>query len=167
VEGVSVRRVGSRRSEVGSYLLPVLGALLLTATGCGPEDRTIEGSLSEVVELRYRKVDVLMNPTELSLRFLEPQGAGENVVLRVSVDLTGTQLDAIETFDLAERGKVSRSVLDDPLTSFPAIRLGQLTFRRSLVSGDTVPGEFNVTFVNGTELSSGRTAFATFEALVQ
>ena len=99
---------------------------------------------------------------------------GEDVVLRLSVDLAGTSIDAHETFDLAsldldgnQRGTISRSVLDDPLTSFPQLQRGELTFRRSVISGETIPGEFRVTFVNGTELASGRTAFGTFEATVQ
>ncbi len=166
--------VGSWQLAVGSQLLTAFCVVLL-AGGCGPSDeRMIEGSLSEVVNLRYSKVDIVKNEDELSVRFLQPQGPGEDVVLRLSVDLAGTSIDANETFDLAsldldgnQRGTISRSVLDDPLTSFPQLRQGELTFRRSVISGETIPGEFRVTFVNGTELASGRTAFATFEATVQ
>ncbi|MGA9522061.1 MAG: hypothetical protein WBV82_11380 [Myxococcaceae bacterium] len=165
--------VGSWQLAVGSRLLPAL-MLLLIFSGCGPEDRVVEGSLSEVIDLRYGKVDIVKNENDLSIRFLQPRGEGEDVVLRVSVDLTETSIDANQTFDLAsltpggsQRGTISRSVLDDPLTSFPQLQRGELTFRRDVTSGETVPGEFRVTFVNGTELASGRTAFATFEATVQ
>jgi hypothetical protein len=158
-----------RRACVGSLL--VGGALL---SGCGTRDHVLEGSLTEVLDLDYQKVDVVRNPDDLAVRFLMPQGAGDNVVLRLSVDLAGTTIDANKPFDLAstglqgnQRGSISRSVLDDPLTSFPLLVRGELTFDHAPLAGEKVSGDFRATFENGTELASGRTVFGTFEATVQ
>jgi hypothetical protein len=157
-----------RRACAGALLLG--GALLC---GCGG-DHVLEGSLTEVLDLKYQKVDVVRNPDDLAVRFLMPQGAGDNVVLRLSVDLAGTTLDANKPFDLAstglqgnQRGSISRDVLDDPLTSFPQLVRGELTFDHAPLAGEAVSGDFRATFENGTELASGRTVFGTFEATVQ
>lgn len=157
---------------VGIAALLFLG--LAGLPGCGSGNHQLEGSLSEVLDLTYQSVDVVKNPDDLSVRFLMPQGAGDNVVLRLSVDLAGTSIDARETFDLTSlglqgnpRGTVSRSVLDDPLTTFPRMKRGELTFNHRVIPGEAVSGEFRITFENGTELASGRTVFGTFEATVQ
>ena len=145
----------------------------LTLSACGPE-HALEGSLTEVVDLTFTKVDVQRSEDELAVRFLRPQGIGDDVVLRVSAGLLGTAVDANNPIDLAEsdpvgnqRGRVTRNVLDDPLTDFPELERGELVFHKSVISGKTIPGEFHLTFARGTKLANGRTVFGTFEAKVQ
>jgi hypothetical protein len=152
----------------------LLGVGIAFLAGCGSGEHELEGSLTQLVDLKYRKVDVVKNPEDLAIRFLAPQGAGDNVVLRLSVDLAETSIDAGETFNLAsttpdgvQRGVISRSVLDDPLTTFPPLQRGQLTFSGPLNPGGSVSGDFRVTFENGVHVASGRTVFGTFEATVQ
>ncbi len=146
---------------------------LVTASGCG-RDPALDGSLTELVDLSYRKVEVVKTVDELALRFVMPQGAGEDVVLRVSASLVGTRVDAREPLDLTEedalgqvRGKVARSVQGDALTQFPPLQRGQLTFEKELQEGALVEGELNLTFENGTHAASGRTVFGRFEARVR
>ena len=154
--------------------LVLAAALLLTATACGGDESALEGSLSELVDLRYRKVSVVQTQDELSVRFLWPEGASEDVVLRVTASLVGVvpnprqPLDLAEQNDLGEvRGRVGRAVRNDPVTEFPPPRRGALTFQSHLQKGSTVEGELHLTFENGTELASGRTVFGTFEANIE
>lgn len=149
-------------------------ALVLSCCACGRAEPLLEGSLSEVVGLKYRTADVTQSQDELALRFVMPQGISENVVLRLTVSTLGTTIEANAPWNLAEedplgrqRGSVSRNVIEDPLERFPEIERGELVFERPLQFGARVPGSFHVTFVQGTELASGRTVFGTFEAKVQ
>lgn len=161
-------------SRPGRGVLLAAASLVTLLTACGPEQHQLEGSLTEVVDLRWRSADVQLGENELSLRFLQPQGMGQNVVLRVTASLLGIAVDANEPINLAEpdlaghkRGRITRSVVDDPLTEFPEVERGELTFHRSIVSGATVPGEVHITFAQGTKLANGRTVFGSFEARVE
>ncbi|MFZ5468627.1 MAG: hypothetical protein ACOZIN_04240 [Myxococcota bacterium] len=134
----------------------------------------LEGSLTVMMDLGYDEAQVDLTTNEVAVRFVRDQGAGQDTVLKVAADLLGAVVEAGASLDLAEispsgaqRGSVSRDVLDDPRRDFPPLVRGRLLFNRSPISGERVPGEFNVTFENGTEVASGRTAFGTFEATVQ
>lgn len=155
-------------------------ALLLTAAasalaaGCGRPDKALEGSLTEVVDLTYRTADLTRGESDLAVRFVAPQGAGENVVLRLTVSTLGTLVNANEPIDLAEpdangqvRGTVTRNVLEDPLQTLPAIARGELVFDRPLEGAGRVKGELHITFAQGTTVASGRTVFGPFEAKVE
>lgn len=147
---------------------------MLVLCSCGPEEHRLEGSLTEVMDLTWRKADVQQSQNELALRFVYPQGAGEDVVLRVTASLLGTSVDAREPVDLAEpdalgnqRGRVTRAVTDDPMQDFPAIARGELTFQKPVTPGTTVAGDIHITFVAGTSAANGRTVFGDFEARVE
>lgn len=160
--------------QVSSRRLQALGLLgLLTACGQGPH---LEGSVTALLDLRYETAEALADESEVSVRFLTAQGAGENTILKVAARLDGLQLTPGVKIDLAEvlgsspdapqRGTVSRSVLDEPQRPFPRLLRGGLTLDKALTPGAKVPGEFHVTFVNGTDVYSGRTLFGRFEATV-
>jgi hypothetical protein len=154
-------------------LLAGLLAGLLTA--CEEEPR-IEGSVSPLLDLRYQRAEAQATPDEVSVRFITAQGAGENTILKVTAKLEnltfvpGTPIDLTETLgpppSEVQRGEVSRSVLDEPVRGFPRIARGGLTFQQALQPGATVDGDFHVTFVQGTDVYSGRTLFGRFEATV-
>lgn len=155
-------------------ILPALSLLgLMTACGQGPH---LEGSVTALLDLRYDTAEAQVNEEEASVRFLTAQGAGENTILKVAArldDLTltpGTKIDLAEvlgdTPDSPQRGAVSRSVLDEPQREFPRLLRGGLTFDQALNPQSKVTGEFHVTFVNGTDVYSGRTIFGRFEATV-
>jgi hypothetical protein len=144
-------------------------------TGCG-QGPYLEGSVTPLLDLKYESAQALADEDEASVRFLTVQGTGENTVLKVAARLDNLQLTPGVEIDLAElmgkaedspqRGAVSRSVLDEPIRDFPRILRGGLTFEKALTPSAKVPGEFHVTFVNGTHVYSGRTIFGRFEATV-
>lgn len=159
--------------------LVALAALLGGLSGCGEGPR-LEGSVTPLLDLRYERSEALADEVEASVRFITAQGSGENTVLKVTARLEDLQLTPDQPINLAEllgdeddpeeerpqRGTVSRSVLDEPARDFPRITRGTLTFEKAITPGATVPGNFHVTFVNGTDVYSGRTVFGRFEATV-
>ncbi|SEU37988.1 hypothetical protein [Stigmatella erecta] len=162
-----------RPSRAIPGLLAGLLAGLLGACGEGPR---IEGSVSPLLDLRYERAEAQGTPDEVSVRFITPQGAGENTILKVTAKLEnlpfapGTPIDLTEPLGAppseVQRGEVSRSVLDEPVRGFPRIARGTLTFQKDLQPGTKVSGDFHVTFVQGTDVYSGRTLFGRFEATV-
>jgi hypothetical protein len=155
----------------------ILPALVLTGLLCGcGEGPHLEGSVAPLLDLHYEKVEATADTAEASVRFLTEQGAGENVILKVTARLDNLELTPSTEIDLAQllgkepdsaqRGSVGRTVLDEPARDFPRILRGGLTFDKIPASGATVPGSFHVTFVNGTDVYSGRTVFGRFEATV-
>jgi hypothetical protein len=150
-------------------------ALLLTAlTACAPT-RTLEGSVTPLLDLSYERAEAQASKTDVSVRFLSPQGEGEDTILKVSARLEGVSLEPGVPLSLGQRvggpegplrGTVSRSVLEEPVRAFPEIIRGELVFDGYLDTGKTVTGRLNVTFANGTDVYSGRTIFGRFEATV-
>ncbi|MDY7226542.1 hypothetical protein [Hyalangium rubrum] len=146
---------------------------LLTACGQGPH---LEGSVTSLLDLRYEGAQAVGTQDELSVRFFTRKGASEDTILKVSASLEDLEYAPGQSVDLAQlldeepdsaqRGTVSRSVLDEPVRDFPRLTRGTLTFDEALQPGATVSGEFRVTFVNGTDVYSGRTIFGRFEATV-
>lgn len=158
--------------QVSPHILPAL-LLLGLLTGCG-EGLRLEGSVTSLLDLHYERAEALATEDEASVSFLNHQGAGENTILKVSAVLDGLVLTPGVPVDLAEllgeeedapqRGSVSRNV--KPTREFPRILRGTLTFDKALSPTAKVPGNFHVTFVNGTDVYSGRTIFGRFEAIV-
>jgi hypothetical protein len=161
----------------GKLYALVLTSMLAGLSACG-EGPHLEGSVTPLLDLSYQRSEALADEEEASVRFITDQGSGENTVLKVTARLDNLQLTPNQPIDLTEllgrnptpespqRGTVSRSVLDEPSRSFPRIARGTLTFEKALTPGATVPGNFHVTFVTGTDVYSGRTVFGRFEATV-
>jgi hypothetical protein len=126
-------------------------------------------------------VDVRSTDEEIAVRFIKKnskneEAGGEDTILKVTARLDDIEFTPGEPLDLAEllgeeldspqRGTVSRSVYKEPIRDFPRIARGTLTLDKPLTPKTTVPGNFHVTFVTGTDVYSGRTVFGTFEATV-
>jgi hypothetical protein len=148
--------------------------LLLLLTSCGPPSYLVEGSLSEVLDLKYRWIKLAASDTEVAVRFVRPRGEGLDTVLQVTSVLTGITLDGPVELPLADRlengsqrGVLSRNVLDDPRQDFPELERGRLILYAAPPPDGMVLGEFSATFQMGTHYASGRTAFATFNAEVR
>ena len=156
--------------------MPVRPTLLLLAfasNACGGLSQ-LEGSLGAIVDLTYSGAKAARTSEQVALQFVRSKGAGEDLVLQVTASLAGIQLTPNATLDLAElisadvqRGSVSRNVLNDPRTTFPRLQRGRLRFRGALTQGQTVNGDFSITFMDGTDPASGRTVFGDFTAVVQ
>jgi hypothetical protein len=169
-------------------------ASLVVAGGCALDPKKqskfhLEGSLSQVMDLGYDEARILIAPDDVSLLFvrikpLEAEGAqdagaeaigtSEDYPLKLAYRLLNDGLPSGGRVDLAvvdadgvQRGVASRNVQSDPRTTLPALVRGTLSFNRPLDPGTTVSGDFHVTFENGTEAASGRTAFSTYLAKVQ
>ncbi len=154
-----------------------LCAALAALGACEREGGELEGSVSEVVDLRYQRAEAQWAPGELSINFVSPQGTGINTILKVSAqvgDMIPEGYTGPLVIDLAEvleggaqRGAIGRSVLDEPVRTFPQLARGTLTVDSTAVDpGSRITGDFHVTFVNGTNVYSGRTIFGSFEATV-
>jgi hypothetical protein len=176
--------------QVSPRILPalLLGGLM---TGCG-QGPHLEGSVAPLLDLRYDIARAASNANEVSITFIdqleplpseepppEDSTPPENTVLKVAARLDdlqptpGVEIDLAELLgegeDAPQRGAISRSVLDEPVREFPRILRGGLTVDKA-IEGFTpcakVNGDFHVTFVNGTDVYSGRTIFGRFEATV-
>jgi hypothetical protein len=153
----------------------LLGLLLAAPlTSCAPH-LSLEGSVTPLLDLGYERAEAQATKTEVSVRFLRAQGAGEDTILKVAAKLEGVAPEPHAAIALGQRvggaegplrGAVSRSVLEEPVRAFPDIARGELVFDGYLDSGKTVTGELHVTFANGTDVYSGRTLFGRFEATV-
>ncbi len=147
--------------------------LTLLLSACAP--RTLEGSVTEYLDLTYDRAEAQASNNEVTVSFLRPRGEGEDIQLKVAARLEGISLEPRAAIDLAQRmggttgpqrGAVSRGVLEEPVRQFPEIARGELIFDGYLDSGKTVTGEVHLTFVNGIDVYSGRTIFGRFEATV-
>jgi hypothetical protein len=173
VEGV---QVGIRACRLS--LAVALSTALAGLCACGSEGGELEGSVSTLVDLRYQRAEARWSPGELSINFVTSQGSGVNTILQVSArvgDMIPEGYTGPLVIDLAEaleggaqRGAIGRSVLDEPVRAFPPLARGKLTVDGTPVEpGSRISGDFHVTFVNGTNVYSGRTIFGSFEATVQ
>lgn len=173
--------------QVKPALALSLGAALALSACEGDADRAkyfLEGSLGQVMDLGYDQMRILIAPEDVSLLFVRVRklsaipsadgGLGENTEagtsedypLRVSYRYVDIGLPAGGRVDLTERdpdgnqrGVISRNVQGDARTAFPEIHIGTISFSRPIELGETIEGDFHVTFVNGVEAASGRTAF--------
>lgn len=148
--------------------------LASTLAACAPT-KALEGSVTPLLDLSYERAEAQASKTDVSVRFIRPQGEGEDTILKVSARLEGISLEPRVAIALGQRvggpegpprGTVSRSVLDEPARAFPDIVRGELVFDGDLDTGKKVTGELHVTFTNGTDVYSGRTIFGRFEATV-
>jgi hypothetical protein len=145
---------------------PILALILFTA--CGPE--TLGGSLTSVMDLSYDKAELRWTTEEVAVAFVRKSG---DVALQVTAALTGEPLTTAQ-LNLAEkltpttqRGKLSRSVRNDSMTTFPLLERGVMQLSTVPVPGQSVSGSFSVTFVQGATEPFGRTVNGRFDALVQ
>ena len=156
-----------KRAAVG------LGLLALVLLACGP--RSVQGSLSVLMDMRYEAVEVVMGSSDVTVRYTRPStdtGQGEDLVLAVSArglrlpfaSDAGTPIviDLAEDIGGVQRGALARNVLNDPRQTFPALQRGNLTFDAIPVVDRQVSGDFAVTFVLGEEFGDGRTLYDNF-----
>lgn len=180
-----------------AVLAVALAATVLAACESDPAKKPpkfrLEGSLGQVMDLGYDEARITLAPEDLSLTFVrvrplgggttedggvptmeEMTGTSEDYPLKLAYRLLGEELDGgrLELGELdangAQRGVLSRNVQNDPRDTFPRLARGTLFFKRPLTPDTVVEGDFHVTFENGIEAASGRTAFSTsFQARVQ
>lgn len=141
--------------------------------GCG-QGATLDGSLTQEVDLAYERATLEVLPGSLSLRFLKARGDQWDTPLKVAVHLSdqpevraGTVLDLAEVLEGGiQRGSVTRNVYQDEHTTFPGIARGEFSLSKSPEKSKTAEGRFSVTFEQGSEFASGRAVFGSFAAEV-
>lgn len=153
-----------------------MGAALVAAAAlCGCGQQSLEGSLTAVLNLDYDLVYLERSDVDFAIRFAKKQGTGENTPLKVTVALLEGELDPPKLeWDLAERmpngaqrGIISRNVLDEAPVTFPDILRGKLKLSSAPTErGQSTAAELNFTFVNGIQPANGRTVFGNFTAKV-
>lgn len=194
MEIVQVKLVGPKLAAfVSLALVAGLSSACETDPRKAPPKFRIEGSLGQVMDTGYDEARVLLSAADVTLLFVrirplgsapppadggmvDPMmmaGVSEDYPLRVSYrllnDPVGGRVD-LAALDMngAQRGVAARNVANDPRNTLPQILRGTMYFDRPLDPGVNVSGDFHITFQNGIEAASGRTAFSTgFSARVQ
>jgi hypothetical protein len=173
-------------------VIPIAAAVVGVALACGPT--TVQGSLSEILDLTYHDIKLGFAGDEIALRYTRPRGTGEDTVLEVSEKLDGLLVRTGDYVNLAEplpafaladagvpdggllpdgglfdeqRGLVTRDVFNDPRKTFPLISDGFMVLYDVPRDGGTVKGSFSVTFQRCVDFGCGRTVFGDFKAKVQ
>lgn len=161
---------------------PAKRLLALVLCGCGCGTPYLEGSLGQLFALQYDEARLQLAPQDLAVLFVKRRGAGvgadggvetaanEDYPFKVTMALWDGGIAPNVAIDLTEesaagvqRGVFSRSVLNDPRTTFPRATRAELTFDRIPEVGQSVKGNFHVTFEDGVEAASGRTVFGPFD----
>jgi len=155
-----------------------------------PPKYRLEGSLTQLMSLGYDEARIEGTSQDIALTFVRAipldttlpdggqagmGGVSEDYPLKITYryeDNDGgvpaaSTVDLAEVYQGAQRGVLSRNVLQDPRKSFPDMLRGELYFDRFPAQGEKVRGNFHVTFENGIEEASGRTVFGDFQATVQ
>ena len=143
--------------------------VVLALAGCGGGG--LDGSLAEVMNLSYDSVELRQTPDEVAVAFVRTNG---DTALQVTAQLKDLALTAGTPINLAEkltattqRGVLSRNVMGDSTTRFPALERGTLTLKSLPATvGEVVSGDFNATLVQGATEPYGRTVSGKFEAKV-
>lgn len=148
----------------------MLALALLVASSCGGSG--LDGSLSEAFDLSYSSVVIRRSPTALQVSYL--RSSGNEVVIRLTVDLEGIDLRKTSTIDLAAeyapghgRAAVSRAVEGEPVRQLPSVATGTLNLNSVPDPGSACSGDFSLAFGKGGDLGAGRTLEGKFSAVVQ
>jgi hypothetical protein len=141
-------------------------AVLLAAAGCGGGN-SLDGSLSEAIDLSFSTVEVKRSPTALQVTYL--QSEGREVVARITVATAGLDLRDDLSLDGEyapghPRATVTRAVDGEPLLNLPRIQHGTMSLDDEPVVGEPLRGEFSLSFAEGGDLGAGRTLSGSFEA---
>jgi hypothetical protein len=140
---------------------------LVLASSCA-QANALEGSLGEIVDLRFTSVEVARGPGALAVRYLEPVGEVQEVVLSLVVTLADEELVAGRPLDIGPaadgtaRATLSRVRANDPIRDFAPVRRGTLWLEAVPELGKPTSGEWRVTLGEG-GVGEGRTVTGLFE----
>jgi hypothetical protein len=156
-----------------SSLRPAVGLLALALAACA-RGNALEGSLSEVVSLKFHDVEVARTDTDLSISYFTWVGdatlGARDTVFKLDVYLSSVIPDA--PFDLSpdldgnRRAEATRAVAEDPIRRYAPLHNGAITFDREVQVGYPTSGTFHVFFAEGGDAGKGRTAYGNFDVPV-
>lgn len=158
----------------GRPLTALVAAALavLAAPACEPPPNTLEGSLTEIIDLGFTDVEVSITDWQVIVGFWRPHAPeGRDVVFKLVANqrpdevVPGQVIDLGPREDGTARATCTRSVGADPIRTYAAIRSGTLMLNAIPTLDQNVGGEFRVTFDEGGDAGKGRTAFGHFNVL--
>lgn len=139
--------------------------------GCRKGDDTLEGSLGEVIDLSFDDVEVSITEWNVIIGYHRPHGEGRDIVFKLVANkrpdevVRGEEIDLAPLPDGTAVASCTRSVADDPIRTFAAIKTGMLKLDRVPEIDGVVGGSFRVTLAEGGDAGKGRTAFGSFRVL--
>lgn len=154
-----IRSAASLSASLPVLLVP----LVLSLTGCPPPPNLLDGSIKSSHDLTFDRVELryLSDQAVYQLSYfqsLSEEGgadAGADTVVKVTFNepAGGVVVDTpIDITDPAIEGRVERiTAADDPFPS--ELDTATVTFHSAATIGETVSGEFAVTFGNGRTLN--------------
>lgn len=151
--------------------------------GCSQPPNSLTGSLDEIASLQFDSTVVRASPDVLVVEYDRfPQGGagdagaggGTDIPFKMSVKITGLQLNKDLTIDLTSatadglaRTSCVRSVSNDPRRDLPPIKRGELVLDSDVNIGKVATGHFHILFGEGGQIGEGRTVDGTFSAPAQ
>ncbi len=166
-----VRTPGQRRPLRRHLALgPLLFAVLLLTRCSGTNSLT--GSVSDVFPLDFNSVAVWRNSDAFQVTYYFTEFGNEDIVLQLSVDLTGLAFQGGATVDLASltpsgapRAVVTHLSHGEAVTVLPPIEQGSLSLSGGgLIPGQETSGSFSLSFVTNGQAGAGRTVLGSFDA---
>lgn len=156
-----MQKVNASGRRIGRF-----GALLMAlALGACGRSNTLEGSLTEIIDLSFTEAEVQRGADAVVIAYTRPKGEGKDTVFRLVVKVRDIEPGAELTLVEGENGipaTASRAVADDPVRNFPPIRRGMVLFDSDPLVGGGTSGEFRATFGDGGDAGKGTTVFGTF-----
>jgi hypothetical protein len=154
------------RARGGRLALPV--CLLAMALSCRGPDSTLEGSLTEVLDVAYTGIEISVTDWAIIVSYVRPHLTARDTVLRLVVYVAPVDVVPNQIIDLSPRedgtarATLTRAVGGDPIRTLAAIKSGQLILSAIPEVDKPVSGEWRVTLDEGGDAGKGRTAFGTF-----
>lgn len=146
----------------------VAAVLLGLAAGCG-SGNTLEGSLTEILAMDFKEVEVALTESEVVLSYFKPKDKGRDIVFKLVVNIAPADVVANQEYKLEPLpdgtafAVCTRAVADDPIHNLAAIRYGVFRLDAAPVVDRPVSGSFRVTFGEGGDAGKGRTAYGDFK----
>ena len=141
--------------------------------GCGGDDNTLKGSMSQVYPLKFDDVQILRvggpGKEEVSVEYLRMEGQQiAAYVAKLTVQVGDVQTMAGAEIDLTQKGPngLPRGTLeriDSTATEFP-MRIGTVKFDQEPLAGTNLSGKFFTTVITD---EGDQTLNGTFKAEVQ
>lgn len=142
-----------------------MGALLLASAACSDDENKLSGSMSQVYDLGFDRVDLIRQGDSISVEYVRGDGPGAGKTAKLVVNLAGIaevggkSIDLTEVVGGAPRGTLQR--VQSVTTDYP-IQRGTIVFDQAPDPGAEVSGHFNTTVSN----PAGRTLNGEFSAKV-
>ena len=166
-------QVRARAGGANRPFFAVLAAALAVGgvPACEQPPNTLEGSLTEIIDLEFQSVEVSITEWQVIVGYWTPHLEGRDIVFKLVANKRPNEVVPGEAIELSPRedgtarATCTRSVADDPIRTYAAIKSGTLVLDAIPVLDGAVGGEFRVTFDEGGDAGKGRTAFGRFRTL--